>query len=273
MGSACSTLAYAVTPAGGENLWTGNSDVNTWSSPILRDPEGLYHLYDPIFAHKSLYDVLYVAHGVASCPTGPYDWTRAASINSTGFNPGGLIFPNATSGEPVYSLWVKGGDILVSSSAFRPFVVSNYSSAPNTVNVAPLYNNGNFYMFDVSIRAIWMTPSLDKPWVKLGEISHANTSYAVEDAFLYADLCGNFHINHAYKTSEKVNCSLSVVSSHFFRADGLVWGHTDQPYGHTVEFDDGTSHSYCTLERPNLLFDEAGDMSHIHFAADLITQD
>ena len=63
------------------------------------------------------------------------------------------------------------------------------------------------------------------------------------------------------------------MSSHFFSSDGKTWGHTDQPYGHTIRFSDGTSHSYCTLERPGLNFDKQGRLTHIHFAADLVTQD
>ena len=39
-----------------------------------------------------------------------------------------------------------------------------------------------------------------------------------------------------------------------------------------MQFDDGTSHSFCTLERPNLQFDaKTGLITHINFAADLIT--
>ena len=61
------------------------------------------------------------------------------------------------------------------------------------------------------------------------------------------------------------------MSSHFFSADGKVWQWSDAPYGHTVVFDDGTWHSFCTLERPNLSFNAAGLITHINFAADLIT--
>ena len=77
----------------------------------------------------------------------------------------------------------------------------------------------------------------------------------------------------ADNTGQKTNCTGSWVSSHFFSSDGKTWGHTDQPYGHTVHFSDGTSHSYCTLERPGLNFDKQGKLTHIHFAADLVTQD
>lgn len=44
-------------------------------------------------------------------------------------------------------------------------------------------------------------------------------------------------------------------------------------YSHTVHYDDGTSHTYTTLERPNLHFDSKGQMTHLNVAADLITGD
>jgi hypothetical protein len=40
-----------------------------------------------------------------------------------------------------------------------------------------------------------------------------------------------------------------------------------------VHFDDGTSHTYTTLERPNIHFDAAGQMTHLGLAADLVTGD
>ena len=40
-----------------------------------------------------------------------------------------------------------------------------------------------------------------------------------------------------------------------------------------VADDDGTSHTYTTLERPNLHFDATGQLTHINLAADLVTGD
>jgi hypothetical protein len=271
VGQACDTMRYAVTPASGKNLWTGDSNFNTWNGPIVRDSEGLYHLYDPVYKHGSLWSVLYVAHGTSSSPTGPYDWSKEANISSTIINPAALVFPDATTGAPVYSLWV-GGDIFTSSSADGPFAKS-YKN-PMGSNPAPAFYKGNFYLTDQRTTQVLTTSSLDSPWVIFGNISHPpDLPYVVEDPFLYVDTRGRFHvINHAYNTAQKVNCSASHVSSHFFSEDGKSnWGHSDAPYGHTVTFDDGTSQSYCTLERPNLLFDEAGFISHIHLAADLVT--
>ena len=37
-GSECETLLYAVTPASGKDLWTGNASLNTWNGPIVKSP-------------------------------------------------------------------------------------------------------------------------------------------------------------------------------------------------------------------------------------------
>ena len=46
-----------------------------------------------------------------------------------------------------------------------------------------------------------------------------------------------------------------------------------EPYSHTVKYEDGSVHTYATLERPCIHFDTSGQMTHIHFAADMVTQD
>lgn len=66
----------------------------------------------------------------------------------------------------------------------------------------------------------------------------------------------------------------STLSTHTFSSDGKEWHMlvpNVEPYTHTVAFDDGTTHTYTTLERPNIHFDASGQMTHINLAADLIT--
>ena len=65
-GAACETLQYAVTPATGKNLWTGagtSENLNTWNGPIIQGEDGTYHLFNPVYAHASLWHVDYYAHG------------------------------------------------------------------------------------------------------------------------------------------------------------------------------------------------------------------
>ena len=94
---------------------------------------------------------------------------------------------------------------------------------------------------------------------------------------MWVDKRGNFHvINHAYTTKEFEHCGTSIVSDHLFSPDGKDWHVLEpyvMPYGHTVHYEDGTSHTYTTLERPNCHFDATGTMTHINLAADMITQD
>lgn len=95
---------------------------------------------------------------------------------------------------------------------------------------------------------------------------------------MWVDRRNNWHIiNHAYNTYEWRSCGTSLLSSHFFSSDaGKTWHFLPQaiqPYGHTVQYDDGSSHMFVTLERPNVYLDEHGQLTHIHLAADLVTGD
>merc|ERR1712159_209180 len=122
-------------------------------------------------------------------------------------------------------------------------------------NTAPAYANGSIYVTNQRTQQVMTAKSIAGPWTIFASITHPKLSYNIEDPFMYIDAQSNFHIiNHAYSTQQTTNCTSSWVSSHFFSSDGKTWGHTDQPYDHTVDFDDGTSHSYCTLERPGLNF-------------------
>jgi hypothetical protein len=61
-----------------------------------------------------------------------------------------------------------------------------------------------------------------------------------------------------------------------YSEDGKDWHMLDpnvEPYTHTVSYADGTTHTYTTLERPNIHFNAQGQMTHINLAADLMTQD
>ena len=63
----------------------------------------------------------------------------------------------------------------------------------------------------------------------------------------------------------------------FSDSNGMEWHMLDnphvEPYSHAVKYEDGTSHTYTTLERPNCHFNAQGQMTHINLAADMTTQD
>ena len=91
---------------------------------------------------------------------------------------------------------------------------------------------------------------------------------------MWIDKRGRWHIiNHAYDLSEFANCGASHVSAHFFSTDGREWLWSDQPYGHVVLYDDGSSHTFATMERPNLLLSADGQPLALTVAVDLKASD
>jgi len=279
-GVSCGTMGYKVTPAGGKNLYNTSDPRNTWNGPIVTDKNGQYHIFDPIYKEGSLGGPTSILHGVAANVTGPYDWSAQPSLpTGGGENPAFVTFVDPTTGKTVYSLWISG-KVRIAATPLGPFVeVPNFKYSGS--NPAPIFHNGAWYMTSQTTTDIMTTPSLKagSTWVEYSTISHdgapGNISYHTEDPFMWVDKRGNWHIiNHAYSNVQYENCGSSYVSAHFFSTDGKAWTWSpDQPYGHKVQYDDGTSHTYTTLERPNIHFDSSGQMTHINLAADLITQD
>lgn len=276
-GIACDSLSFAVTPIGAKNIWVGgntNSSLNTWNGPIVKDAKGMYHIYDPVYEHLSLWSTLYTAHGISSSPTGPYDWTSMPNLPVHDINPAAVVYPNASSTSGMTVAVLLGGGVMIADTADGPFLKTAYTyPGGGGSNPAPIYYKGALYLTNQGTDTIWTCAGFGSPWTTFATIPHPSMPYTVEDPVMWIDPRGNWHIiNHAYNTAERTNCSSSHVSNHFFSADGKTWGFSMQPYGHTVTFDDGSTHSFCTLERPNLVFDDNGLITHINLAADLVTQ-
>lgn len=267
-GVACAALAFAVTPAGARNIYNTSDPRNTWGGPVAGPgPDGKYHAYIPLYEAGSLWHVETTLHGVADAPTGPWDFASRPNISSQRINPSFLAYPDGSGGR-VYSLWTQGG-LHTAGSLDGPFLPA--SGGNSGVNPAPVFLNGAFYLTTQATREVVTAPAVTGPWAFFGNISHPATQDSTsEDPFLWIDKRGNWHIlNHAYNTSEDANCGESHVSTHFFSADGKNWSYSDQPYGHTVSYDDGTQHTFATLERPNLLFNAAGQPAFLTVAVDL----
>ena len=273
-GAACSQLLFKSTPLSGKSLYNSSDPRNTWNGPILSGPDGQFHLYVPLYEEGSLSVVTTTLHGIASSVTGPWDWTARPNLPLTAINPAALVFPGE-GGQLVYSLWL-GGEVLLSQSPDGPFTAIHNFSYPGG-NPAPVYHHGEFFMTNQATEQLWTTPALAPGgiWVVFANISHASLpadQYHVEDPFLWVDKRDNWHIvNHAYSNLQFTACGSSVASAHFFSPDGLSWNWSAQPYSHTVQYDDGSSHTFVTLERPNLHFDESGSLTHINLAVDLVT--
>ena len=301
-GAACAVLTFAATPPSGRNIYNSSDPRNTWGGPIAGPgPDGKYHAYVPLYEKGSLWHVEATLHGVADAPAGPWDFSARPNISSTAINPAFLAYPNG-SGGTVFSLWTAGG-LLTSNSLDGPF--ERARGGLGATNPAPIYHGGAFYATSQATREVLTAPTVTGPWTFYANITHPEAQGSVSEEcvllptrapprraapphptprftphppthpqarspFLWVDTRGRWHvINHAYNTSEFGSCGGSHVSTHFFSEDGKTWFFSDQPYGHTVTYSDGTSHTFATLERPNLLFNAAGQPAFLTVAVDL----
>ena len=287
-GASCESLAYAKTPVSGKDLYPFNNtgaaivpstSLNTWNGPIVGPVDGEYHFYNPIYHANSLLSGNGIMHGVSKAIAGPYNWFTHPHIKG-GTNPAAVTYVDPADGKTKYTLWQ--GAVQQSESPNGPWVevMKRYPGG----NPAPVFHKGAWYFTSQSTTEVMTTPtlSMNSTWALWGKVDHANVTSGTrpEDPFMWIDKRDNWHIvNHAYNTGQFTNCGSSTLSTHFFSPDGKTWrslpgtGTTAQPYGHTVEYEDGTSHTYTTLERPNLHFDATGQLTHINLAADMITGD
>jgi len=281
-GSSCGVLAYKTTPRSGFNLYTESDPHNTWNGAILRgSDDGLYHCYNPLFPPGELGGTTTLMHGTATNITGPWKWDPKMDIPipllGAFDGPKSVVFTE--DGKTRYSLWL-GGNVYLADSAAGPFTMLEGFKYPGH-NPAPLFHNGSFYTITSMSGSIMTTPRLvsGAQWTQWTSLAAARSlvpkDWLPEDPDMWVDSRGNWHIvNHCYNNHEFENCGTSVLSSHFFSQDGKVWHFLEQgvqPYSHTVQYDDGTSHNFVTMERPNMFFDEHGQLTHIHLAADLVT--
>eukprot|EP00040_Diaphanoeca_grandis_P021073 m.112188 g.112188 ORF g.112188 m.112188 type:complete len:381 (+) comp28177_c0_seq1:81-1223(+) len=280
-GPSCGVLKYKTTPASGRSLYNESDPRNTWNGAIIRGPDGVYHLYNPIYAAGTLGGTTTMLHGTAENITGPYVWGKQPDITIGylgAFNgPKSVVYTESSTNKTKYSLWLGGG-VYLADSLSGPFTQLEGFTYPGD-NPAPLWHNGAFYTTNSPCQTVYTTPHLvaGAKWTVHGTIDHTvlPENWIAEDPTMWVDKRGSFHIiNHAYNPHEWEHCATSVLSSHFFSLDGTTWHFLPeavQPYTHTVDYDDGTSHMFVTMERPSVYFDEHGEFTHIHLAADLVT--
>jgi len=276
-----------VTPAG------SCPALDTWNGPIVDTTaiDGKFHMFNPLYRKGSLLATVDMMYGTARNITGPYTWEsftgNAPDSEPPSFVGGPQLGENMGS-NPAFVTYVEGSKtkfalfasgVHVAEHVAGPYTKLEGCNTPGG-NPAPIYHKGAWYATYQQTDQIVTTPALVPgcKWTHFSAIEPKLSSGTQEDPFMYVDKRGNWHIiNHAYDTGQFVNCGNSTLSAHSFSSDeGKTWHMLKpdvEPYTHEVHYEDGTSHIYNTLERPNAHFNAAGEMTHINLAADLMAQD
>ena len=298
-GNRCGVLQYQSNqPMSGANLYPHNDSdapkvgpcvtpegscnaLNTWNGPIVQSPTtGLYHLFNPLYKKGSLFATQDLMHGVATTITGPYNWTSMGQ-GDMGSNPAFVTYTDPVDNTTKYSLWMGNNNRIYVSESLEegPWEDQSQDHGPGS-NPAPIFYQGAWYAVTQSSSEIVTATHIGDPWVHYADINvHLPADKGIqEDPFMWVDQHGSWHIiNHAYAISEYDHCGQSTVSAHMFSTNGKVWHMLEnpyvEPYSHAVKYEDGTSHTYTTLERPNCHFNAQGQMTHINLAADMMSQD
>jgi len=130
---------------------------------------------------------------------------------------------------------------------------------PCGMPTAAFHPNGTLFMVCENGAFLVSAPSRRGPYADGAALPRGSLNGGWEDPTLWFDRRRNFHIlYHVYSLDPYAAGNASVASGHLFSEDGLAWHRSGvQPFDGTVEFADGSSRTFATRERPQLLFADA----------------
>lgn len=101
---------------------------------------------------------------------------------------------------------------------------------------------------------------------EIGDVSVVDG--VAEDPFIWRDMRGNFHaLFHGGKQSFQPGATNHATGAHGFSEDGVEWTYSPIPaFGTNITTADGKIHSYARRERPHLIFNRAGEPTHLYTA-------
>ena len=241
-------------------------------------------------------------HAVSSTPEGPYtfadvsvtNWCHNPAIILSSSSSGKQLWSlfhigdgtggnvqNCTSGQEAVAVDgdraapqpSAGSTLHVATNPYGPFTPAQ--PLPSCNNPAPfLAPNGTYFCICDGFE-LYRTEDVEtQPWTHVVTVRASSGSPIAgnyEDPFFYIDARGNFHIlYHVYRTggASAHNClpgnDGAVVSGHYFSEDGLTWRTSPtMPYLNVVDLADGTQQLLTTRERPKMIFNEAGEPTHL----------
>jgi hypothetical protein len=298
----CESLAFAPTPLQRGYPTPGHNET-TWGGSIVFDPVGgLYHMYVAEMVNECPLNTWgqnsRCTHATSPTPEGPFvfagvavpEWCHNPAVSRQVLPSGDVIYAlfhigdgtgsntkNCTlngQAQAFSSLGAPGGSTLHISTTGPggPFVPA--PPLPSCNNPAPwLQANGTWFLVCNGF-ALYRAEQVTGPWTQVTTIRSSNSTPLpgnYEDPFFWIDARSNWHvIYHVYRTggAEAHNClpghDGSVVSGHYFSQDGFTWrGAQVSPYGNVIDLADGSQQLLTTRERPKMIFNSAGDPTHL----------
>jgi len=169
-------------------------------------------------------------------------WTLESTIGNGDFNPAGYVFPN---GSTILMWRHLARTHMVSATDFRGPFAFNGSDQSCLINHA--------YPDDPGCR--W--------WRFLGT---AADSRGIEDPviFVQPDSLSSDSDSTDHVTFHALFHDHKSYGGHAFSRDGATWTFSDTaPFGNVVNFTDGTSIELQRRERPHVILNERGFMTHL----------
>lgn len=163
---------------------------------------------------------------------------------------------NASGGAPLH----------VANSPFGPWTPVVDVPQPDCNNPTQWRHGNGTWFLVCNVTQLYTGANVTGPWRHVTGIAMKGTPGIFEDPFLFIDVRGHWHVLfHTYTlTCDTPRCDPTSISGHSFSRDGLTW-HSScvQPYFNTANVTDGTVVTMSTRERPKLLFNAAGEPTHL----------
>eukprot|EP01065_Artemidia_motanka_P004617 TRINITY_DN121_c0_g1_i3.p1 TRINITY_DN121_c0_g1~~TRINITY_DN121_c0_g1_i3.p1 ORF type:complete len:409 (+),score=155.10 TRINITY_DN121_c0_g1_i3:61-1227(+) len=301
-GTACEKLATLLRTPGHIPAYGYKPNITSWGGGMYKADDGLYHLFVSEMADdhgnfcglKQWQSHSRIAHAVAKDPMDvfkrvdialPHQAHNAAPLRTKAgkwylFHIGSASaapVSNCTDAAEAEADVPPGSFLHVADSPSGPWRPAPKLSCNNPAPM--LHPNGTFYVL-CSNRGFDLYRTEDPEagdWTYVMQFPvpqswGAGTSKYLhyEDPYLYVDRRGNWHaLSHRYDFRDGYPANPNgtdptLISGHIFSTDGRSWTFSDvQPYNNWVDYTDGTRQHFATMERPHLVFNDAGDITHL----------
>jgi len=276
-GDACGLLLTE--PARSQGVYGLSPNISSWGGNIVHGDDNQFHLYVAEMTEGGLknwgHDCQCV-HATSPTVSGPFQKTDVA-VGKWCHNAAPIRDPK---GEYLLFHIGKGNEsdsssfMHHSSSPTGPWIPAK-TTPGSCNNPAPAFHpNGTLFLicndFSVTSAATWdaeFTPKRGMPK------HYSDHDRNWEDPTLWFDRRGNWHILYHVYCMKPFSAGKECYSGHAFSTDGFDWTFSDvEPFGGEVHFTDGTSTTYSTRERPQVIFAEGDTTTPVGFVGGVSSQ-